>query len=376
MFTLYEGREIEWELSPEDFAYICSPEHALEQSKTHYDLDERNYRSKFSPFSVPERLYSRQPTWRRAQAGYVDPIYDSIKEHLQLGWLIGVDTTEQWNWVENPFYVDENGELICDSPDYYHEWFIREITDGYNDAVANRNGLKAEPTQKFHYGSSYSQPEQHAQAAKTLNSKAAGRLLAAGGVYNGNIEGYAKTAQQLGGDAPAGYVQVLNETTAGSAIALASIGAAFGLGRLGSMQEIESIEKIYGARGPSSLREFDPDLAGGPLEKLSTEGVNITHAGVDTVELHISRFEPDIANDFMIDRLRKISDGTLAPESVDLNYFTHECREFQRYCNLGWESGQPTDGVAAYDLWNNAHTATLEEFGLRDNQLYHPDAFK
>jgi len=141
MFTLYKGREIEWELRPEDFAYICSPEHALEQSKTHYDLDERNYRSRFSPFSVPERLYSRQPTWRRAQVGYVDPIYDSVKEHLQLGWLIGVDTTEQWNWVENPFYVDENGELICDSPDYYHEWFIREITDGYNDAVANRNGV-------------------------------------------------------------------------------------------------------------------------------------------------------------------------------------------------------------------------------------------
>ncbi|MCR9002509.1 hypothetical protein [Rahnella perminowiae] len=76
MFTLYEGREIKWELSPEDFAYICSPEHALEQFKTHYDLDERNYRSKFSPFSVPERLYSGQPTWRREQAGYVDPIYD------------------------------------------------------------------------------------------------------------------------------------------------------------------------------------------------------------------------------------------------------------------------------------------------------------
>jgi hypothetical protein len=35
-------------------------------------------------------------------------------------------------------------------------------------------------------------PIQYAQSAKTINSKAAGRLLAAGGVYNGNIEGFRK----------------------------------------------------------------------------------------------------------------------------------------------------------------------------------------
>uniref|UniRef100_UPI0011E7064B HNH endonuclease signature motif containing protein n=1 Tax=Serratia marcescens TaxID=615 RepID=UPI0011E7064B len=55
------------------------------------------------------------------------------------------------------------------------------------------------------------------------NSKAAGRLLAAGGVYNGNIEGFRKTAEQLGGEAVHGYDQVLNEKTAGTAIAAASI---------------------------------------------------------------------------------------------------------------------------------------------------------
>ncbi len=59
MFTLYRGSDIERELKPEDFSYICSPQHALEQSKTHYDLDERNYRFGFKPFDVPERLYSR-----------------------------------------------------------------------------------------------------------------------------------------------------------------------------------------------------------------------------------------------------------------------------------------------------------------------------
>lgn len=71
MFTLHRGCDIERELKPEDFPYICSPTHALEQSKIHYDLDKRSYRSDFKPFfDVPERLYSRNPTWRRSQAGY------------------------------------------------------------------------------------------------------------------------------------------------------------------------------------------------------------------------------------------------------------------------------------------------------------------
>lgn len=48
-------------------------------------------------------------------------------------------------------------------------------------------------------------------------------MLAAGGIYNGNIEGFRKTAEQLGGDAVQGYDQVLNEKTAGTAIAAASI---------------------------------------------------------------------------------------------------------------------------------------------------------
>ncbi|VFS25351.1 Uncharacterised protein [Enterobacter cancerogenus] len=48
-------------------------------------------------------------------------------------------------------------------------------------------------------------------------------MLAAGGVYNGNIEGFRKTAEQLGGDAVEGYDQVLNEKTAGTVIAAASI---------------------------------------------------------------------------------------------------------------------------------------------------------
>jgi len=68
-----------------------------------------------------------------------------------------------------------------------------------------------------------SSPVQHAQATKTINSKAAGALLAAGGVYNGNIEGFRKTAEQLGGDAVEGYDDVLNEKTSGAMVAAASV---------------------------------------------------------------------------------------------------------------------------------------------------------
>lgn len=216
-----------------------------------------------------------------------------------------------------------------------------------------------------------SAPIQHAQATKTINSKAAGRLLAAGGIYNGNIEGFRKTAEQLGGDAPAGYEQVMDNK--GLLITSASVAAGLTMGRM-RFPELEALEH-FGARGAASGRQFDPELAGGPIENLTTDGVNITPEGIATVEKHISRFDHDPANDVMIGRLKSIVKGEMPPEKVDLNYYTHECREYQRYCNLGWETGE-LDGVAGYDMWNNTHTATLEDFKLKDGDLFHPDALK
>lgn len=205
----------------------------------------------------------------------------------------------------------------------------------------------------------------------TLNSKGVGRLLAAGGLYNGNVEGFRKTAEQLGGDAPAGYDQVMDNK--GLLVIGASVAAGLTMGRM-RFPELDSLEH-FGARGATSGRQFDPELAGGPIENLTTDGVNITHEGIATVEKHISRFDHDPANDVMIGRLKNIEKGKMPPDQVDLNYYTHECREYQRYCNLGWEKGEP-DGVAGYDLWNNAHTATLEDFKLKDGDLFHPDALK
>lgn len=216
-----------------------------------------------------------------------------------------------------------------------------------------------------------STPLQHAQSAKTINSKAAGRLLAAGGIYNGNIEGFRKTAEELGGEAPDGFNQVMDNK--GLLIAGASVAAGLTMGGM-QVPELDELE-YFGARGVASARNFDPEKAGGPIEKLTTDGVTIDYDGIAIIEKHISRFDHDPANDVMIERLKSIAQGKISPEKVDLNYYTHECREFQRYCNLGWESGEP-EGVAGYELWNNAHTATLEDFGINDDDLFHPDAIK
>lgn len=150
-----------------------------------------------------------------------------------------------------------------------------------------------------------------------------------------------------------------------------AVGLTMGKMRFPELDELEH----FGARGASSSRNFDPNMAGGPIESLTTDGVSIDHEGIAIVEKHIARFDHDPANDVMIGRLRNIANGKLSPERVDLNYYTHECREYQRYCNLGWETGEP-EGIEGYDLWNNAHTATLEDFKLTDDDLFHPDAMK
>ena len=131
-----------------------------------------------------------------------------------------------------------------------------------------------------------------------------------------------------------------------------------------------------GAKGPISGRPFDPNSAGGPIRKLTMSKVKINQRGIKRVEKHISRFEYDPANNYMINRLKAIADGKMQATQVDYNYYTHELREGIRYKKLGYPNGQPSGNDAAHELWNNAHTATLEEFGVRDSDLLHPGAIK
>ena len=365
MFRLYTLWELERELSPEDFQYILTPGVALEKAAYSYDLDYRNYTSPpVNEVPRPRGGLNNKPYQR---TGY-DPVYDDLEINLMEGWIIGLDTDEHWDETVNPFHINADGELIFDNADPFC-WIISDFQRAFRHAINNQNGRKPAPTEKFRPSG---EPVQHAQAAKTINSKAVGRLLAAGGIYNGNVEGFRQTAQQLGGDAPAGYAQVMDNK--GLLITAASVAAGLTMGRM-RFPELEELEH-FGARGATSGRPFDPELAGGPIENLTTDGVNITHEGIVIVEKHTSRFGEDPGNEFMINRLKKIADGEIPHEQVDLNYYTHECREYQRYCNLGWEAGIPADNIEAHELWNNTHTATLEDYKLKGTveDLYHPDA--
>lgn len=104
----------------------------------------------------------------------------------------------------------------------------------------------------------------------TLNSKGIGRLLAAGGIYNGNLEGFRNTAEQLGGNAPAGYDEVLNETTKGMATAAVSVATALGIGRMGATSEIGQLQKLAAqhealAGGAARAQRFSQNWPSGDL---------------------------------------------------------------------------------------------------------------
>ncbi|WP_338846906.1 PAAR domain-containing protein [Massilia sp. W12] len=130
--------------------------------------------------------------------------------------------------------------------------------------------------------------------------------------------------------------------------------------------------QAYGGKGALSGRQFDPAKAGGPIRNLNTNRVRVTNRGVDVVKKHLSRFQKDEANDFMINRLEKIAKGDMEAEQVDLNFYTHELREYVRYRRLGWPEGTPASEEEAYSLWNNTHTATLEDYRLNEKTIPHP----
>ncbi|MFP2237810.1 hypothetical protein ACLEX4_04570 [Pseudescherichia vulneris] len=242
MLRLYTLWELEREVSPEDFQYILTPDAALEKAVCCYDLDYRNYTS--PPFGEVPRQLSGQLTnnpYKRADRTISDPVFDDLEMNLAEGWIIGLDTDENWNDTINPFYIDDKSELIFD----YHDsfcWMVSDFQSAYQKAINSNNGRKPAPTVKFQPSG---EPVQHAQAAKTINSKAAVRLLAAGGIYNGNVEGFHNTAEQLGGDASAGYDQIMNDQTKGTVIAAASVAAAFGLGRMGMANEVSELKNLH-----------------------------------------------------------------------------------------------------------------------------------
>jgi len=114
--------------------------------------------------------------------------------------------------------------------------------------------------------------------------------------------------------------------------------------------------------GTYSGRPYNPDKAGGPIEKLDWREARITATGVELVKLHISRFTSSDANKIMINRLEKILQGEIQASDIDKRFFTHEIRELERFRALGIaDKILPTDRGEA---WNNTHAATLEDYQL------------
>lgn len=277
MFTLYMQWEARRKLAPADIQFILTPRESLEMASIFYELDYLEYdqRYPFHRHSVPKRRqgvhhrHAAQP-YRRKHRSEFDELYDEVEWNLGHGWMVGVDTGEKWDRFRNPFSFDGEGNLVYDCfMDTYGESFPHVVHQIYEHALNEHQGRKPPPTVKEHYSHA---PIQHAQATKTINNKAAGRLLAAGGIYNGNIEGFHKTVQQLGGDAPAGYDQVMDNK--GLIIAGASVAAGLRMGKINIPGELEKLSSL------SKIPEFEsPALKGFTSE--SGTLLNAEHAVVD-----------------------------------------------------------------------------------------------
>ena len=132
-----------------------------------------------------------------------------------------------------------------------------------------------------------------------------------------------------------------------------------------------------GGRGPATSWDgFDETLAGGPVRKLTTDTIRITDSGIAVVEQHLIRFGPDRANELMIARLKAVATGRIPASPQDVNFYSHELREFVRYRKLGYSTGLPDTEKARINLWRQTHSATLGDYSLplgRDDLLYHPE---
>ncbi|MCU6401255.1 hypothetical protein KW811_22575, partial [Enterobacter quasiroggenkampii] len=109
------------------------------------------------------------------------------------------------------FYIDEEGQLICRNYYVFEMNGAERILREYRNSVGRRyyRSGKPRPTSfALPFSGGISAPASE-PTYQTINSKAAGRLLAAGGVYNGNVEGFRNTDETFGGAAAKRYEPVM-----------------------------------------------------------------------------------------------------------------------------------------------------------------------
>ncbi|WP_346344786.1 HNH endonuclease signature motif containing protein [Serratia rubidaea] len=243
------------ELPPELYDRIITPREAWHEVCRHYVLDSGSS-SGFNMFG--DDIQPRSP-WDTQAVNETGRYASKLKGDIECGNVVYIDDKEVWNSSRFAFYINDKGRLVNGGGGVF---FVlggsNHIIEYYEQAI-RRRGERSRPLPTVKPAEYYT-PPQHAQAAKkqlsTLNSKAVGRLLAAGGVYNQNPEMFAETAKKLGGEAAEGFGQVLNEQTAGSLVALSSVlmvGRASIAGRP-SMAELEELNKYLGkVRGEKHL---------------------------------------------------------------------------------------------------------------------------
>ncbi len=254
------------DLAPERYEEITSPVFAWSRIEDKYVFDDRQ-RLDFKLINMHERAFN----------GYNNqPPPHGPREREKLKSMIYRDEVVMLGGYAfskgSLFYIDERGALICRDRLAFKFDGARDIIREYNRSVTRRDyskrGGKPRPTALPARQAQIPQPA----TLSVINSKAAGRLLAAGGMYNGNPDGFRQTAEQLGGEAPAGYDQMMSDQAKGLLIAGASIAAGLTMGKL-KFPDLNELETL-GAKGTYTSRPFDPEQAGGPIEYLTTEGGN------------------------------------------------------------------------------------------------------
>ena len=109
-------------------------------------------------------------------------------------------------------------------------------------------------------------------------------------------------------------------------------------------------------KGIASGHPFFPEELGLLMQKQKIECIEITMEGIIEIKKHLDRFGFDPQNAAMIQRLESVLKGEISSTRYDINFYTHELREFEHYKALGYTIGEPNNPDEAYRLWNNTHT--------------------
>ncbi|MDR7342241.1 hypothetical protein J2X14_000629 [Pantoea alhagi] len=238
------------DLAPERYEQITRPVFAWPRIDNEYVFDDR-----------PSLNFQLINMYRRDVYGYTHqwPPHgprerEKLKEMIYCGDVVML---EKFNFSPGDlFYIDNHGELICRDRLAFKFDGAQRIIRAYKHAVARRDysqrGGKPRPTVMPSQRIRKKQPS----ALSIIDSKMAGRLLAAGALYHQHPEMFAETARKLGDKAAQGFEQVLNEQTAGTLVAFSSLlmlGRASASGRPSAINPDEMKHYLGKVKGRTKL---------------------------------------------------------------------------------------------------------------------------